>query len=416
MKVSQYSPKDMPKYVLPMLYAYLFIYYVRPQDNVPGLSIFNVIHWVGILFLVVTVYGFSRFKSEFLKVPVALVFWLGVWFAVSGIGAYAQVSFKISLKWMLWLFPQCVAIYAVFSTHDNVKKLIKLWCVIYLFLGLTTLKNAPRGAGDFTWDPNDAALALSMGLPFAVYAMQLKELGKPKLYLFICVVIVAGVVMTESRGGFLGLVAVVLTIWWLSKNRMKYAFYSILFAAVAGIFILQFLPSDYISQVKSIDNPKDLTRVERIHTWEISWIMFKHHPFWGVGAGNFIFEDGKYERETSWWTGNEKSLAGRVAHSLYFQVLPELGIFGFLMYCYAIVYAPLKLLRLRKCFENDENERVYYLLCNILVASMAGYAIAGAFIAVAYYPHVPMWITMYAMVTKRAKELNALSLHRPLKS
>ncbi len=394
------AAKEYPKYVVTLMYAYLFCYYVRPQDNIPGMGI---VPWVGVLFLIVTIYGFFNFKISLLKTPVGLIFWLGVMFGLVGIGAISPASFKLAIKWMFQTFPQCVMLYLVFKSGSQIKGLFHWWCVIYFFMAIITIKNAPRGPGDFTNDPNDAALALSMGLPFVFYAAQQLDLSKKLKYFYYLTVILilVGIIFTTSRGGFLGLLAAILVIWWLSKSRVKIALYSFLIAMTAGILVMGVLPSGYIDEVNSISDPNDETRIERFRTWEMGWIMFKDKPLVGIGAGNFMYTTANYQRKTSWWTRNEKSLVGRSAHSLYFQILPELGLIGIMFYAYAMIYAPLKLYVLRKKTTGvDEQDELVRLLSNSLIAAMAAYAVSGAFISVAYYPHIPIWITMYAIIIR----------------
>lgn len=391
----------VPKFMVVLAYAYLFTYYTRLQDNVPGLA---SLPWVGLLFLVFTVLGFFQIFTSGQKLfskPVGLVFWLGILFAISGIGAVSVVSYKMSLEWIFETFPQCVALVIVFSSLPMLKKLHNFWCVVYFFVALFTIKNAPLGPGDFTGDPNDACLALGMGIPFVYYALFQADLKKSRRLFYYCVLVLlfVAIVATNSRGGFLGMVAGLLSIWWMTKNRVKIIMYSALVLILAGGLLLSIVPEGYIKDIESINDTEDDTRVERLRTWEIAWEMFKANPIVGVGSGNFPNTVGLYQHKTSWWTGAEKSLNGRVTHSLHFQILSELGTIGMLIYLYAMCYVPLKLLRVQKKFDPEDPEQLQVkLFCQALIASMAVFVTAGAFISVAYYPHIPIWLAMYTIV------------------
>ena len=87
----------IPKFAVFFAYAYLFIYYTRPQDNVPGL---DLIPWVGAFFLLMTIWGWSRVRFEYFSSPFGLVFWLGIAFVLSGIGAISVISYKMGFKWI----------------------------------------------------------------------------------------------------------------------------------------------------------------------------------------------------------------------------------------------------------------------------------------------------------------------------
>jgi len=407
LKILEVEQKQVPKYAVFMAFAFLFTYYTRLQDNIPGL---NAVPWVGVLSLTFALWGITQIltvKGRFFSTPVALIFWLGVLFGISGIGAVSTVAYQLSLEWIFELFPQCVALVIIFSALKQIRALHNLWCLIYLVVALFTIKNAPSGPGDFLRDANDVSLGLGMGIPFVYYALfQPNFTTKRRLfYLAVLLLIFICIILASSRGGFLGVVAGLLAIWWMSRNRIKIMMFGIIGIFVAGSVLISVIPENYVDDMQSINDKSDNTRNERFRSWEIGWEMFKANPFLGVGAGNFPNTVHLYQHKTSWWTGNEKSLSGRVSHSLYFQILPELGLVGILIFGYIIFYLPLKLLKLCKRLDMTEPCQLQIkLLCQALIASMAVYAIAGAFISVAYYPHIPIWLFMYTVVVRVAAD------------
>lgn len=407
MKVVDKDQKYIPKYAVFLAYAYLFVYYTRIQDNIPGLA---AVPWVGGLFLLVTVWGglqlFMQKENYFAK-PIKLVFWLGVLFAITGIGAISVASYQLSIKWIFMAFPQCVALVIVFSSITGLKKLHHFWVVIYCVMTLFTIKNAPLGPGDFTNDPNDAALALGMGIPFAFYALYQPSLANKRRFFYYAVLVLlfVGIVATSSRGGFLGMVGGLLAIWWMGRNRFKVAMFGLLAMISAGGIFLSIIPESYVQDMQSISDTDDSTRVERLRTWGIGWEMFKANPLLGIGAGNFSNTSHLYQHKTSWWTGREKSLSGRSSHSLYFQIIPELGIVGTSIYLFIMCILPLRLLRIVKRLDTSDVKQLQLkLFSQALIASMAVYAIAGAFISVAYYPHIPIWLAMYTIIMHVTKD------------
>ena len=276
-------------------------------------------------------------------------------------------------------------------------------------MALITIINGGTGPGDFTSDENNAALALTMGIPLAFYSIWYSTLTKKQEYFrwVVVVLLLAATVATGSRGGFLGLVAALGLIWWFSKNRLKVAAWGATVAIVGGGFVISLLPSVYVADLRSITDTQDSTRVERLNTWEVAWIMYKDNPVLGVGAGNFYYNAGKYQRQASWWTEGQKSLQGRVTHSIYFQVLSELGSIGALIYMYIMFVLTSKLYRLRNRSRHDtEDDRFLELLCQTLIVSMGTFAVSGAFLSAAYYPHIPIWITMYAIVMRFGSSLS----------
>ena len=71
---------------------------------------------------------------------------------------------------------------------------------------------------------------------------------------------------------------------------------------------------------------------------EIRLVLFFDNPVMGVGQGNYPWHVGEIEEEmgVQWQT---RSLSGRAAHSLYFTLLPELGLIGTLIYFLIVVFS-----------------------------------------------------------------------------
>jgi len=386
------------------MYAALVFDYVRPQEYIPGLGAIPI---AGASIYGFGVWGIFHLRKEVFQSPVVVVLAFGIIAGVSGIGAINVGAYKLSVSYILQVFPACAAIYVLVDTTDRLRELLKLWAAIYFAIAVITIANGGLGPGDFVRDPNDTSLALSMGLPYLVYLAGFSNVSirnRRQLWVVASILVIA-IIATRSRGGFVGLAGVSLGLWWLSQRRVKLAVIAISTFAVLGGAVLSFLPDGYTDELASIGDAQDDTRVERIRTWEIAWVTYKHNPVIGVGAGNFMYNAGDYQRMTSWWTGYEKSLHGRVTHSAYFQILSELGTVGVLVFGYVMFVMPLKLYRRRnELLKAQLNETRDFLHFQILMISMGAFLLSGAFISVAYYPHLPIWITMYAIILREARE------------
>jgi O-antigen ligase len=127
--------------------------------------------------------------------------------------------------------------------------------------------------------------------------------------------------------------------------------------------------------------------------------MFLDNPILGVGQGNFPYVFGKYELEV---TGSDesfhgRSVAGRQAHSIYFTMLPELGIIGTGIFIGMIIYIfkDLKTIRFRSSQQNKGSSPILnnnYFLALGLEGALVAYLASGAFISILYYPN--LWILM----------------------
>ena len=192
--------------------------------------------------------------------------------------------------------------------------------------------------------------------------------------------------------------AVFAFLWLFSKQKAMSAI-GIGFVAV----VVAFFGSDaYFNRMKSItDYQSDESAESRIMAWKAGVRMAVENPVLGVGTGHFASAfGGKYraeERGTNRWM---------TAHSMYFLVLGELGLPG-IVTLFALVLGGIRatlavrrrVLRSAKDPPSDEvlsTSRLLYLLA----ASAVGFAVAGAFLSVAYYPHI--FILTGMMLSARA--------------
>jgi O-antigen ligase len=115
----------------------------------------------------------------------------------------------------------------------------------------------------------------------------------------------------------------------------------------------------------------------------------------GVGQGNYPWHVGKTEEEmgVQW---QKRSLAGRAAHSLYFTLLPELGLVGTILFALMIAFSMKDLFYIRKLLKThkdlyplEESRRIYYLAL-ALEGGLVGFLASSVFISTLYYPN--FWI------------------------
>jgi Na+/proline symporter len=81
-----------------------------------------------------------------------------------------------------------------------------------------------------------------------------------------------------------------------------------------------------------------------------------------------------------------RNRAGRQAHSLYFTLIPELGLLGIFVFLSFITLFYKNLFKIRTKFKNDSENSDYFGLANALIVGMSGFLISGVFISVLYYP------------------------------
>src|ERR1044072_8351783 len=216
------------------LFLFTLLLYVGPQEMFPQL--FGRFPWVKIVAIAPLLSYFfaklsagerlTRWSLELTIILVSAA--LGLIF--TPIAAAPQDSLNVLLDVFLKVVIIFLLMINLLDTPGRLRSIIKLSVIcgtalagFALFSYVTgnfmvqdkkvTNRVAGIVAGMFG-NPNDLALSLDLLLPLAV-ALALNSRGNKRIVYSACVVLLAvGVVVTFSRGGFLGLVALALVLLW----------------------------------------------------------------------------------------------------------------------------------------------------------------------------------------------------------
>jgi len=388
-------PKKESLIPLFLLLIYLALEYGRPQDLLPFL---RVLHLPAITIVLLALYSiiFGKFRLKD-KQTTLFLFLLGL-MVIHG-------PIAVNNYWALMIFIAMVMNFIVFLSliHyvDNPEKynrLVKLWLGIHLFLAIVGIVKKGAGVGGFLADENDYCMTINMVIPFSFFLFMYSSGKKRIYYLLLTCLFLFVIMLTGSRGGFVGLIATSIYCWLRTKRKVLTVF---IFGILAAFAVLA-APQNYWNRIHSITEEGSSTGSgeERVYTWKIGWHMFLNNPVMGVGQGNFPWVFKKYELMV---TGSDepfwgRSVAGRAAHSLYFTLLPELGILGTCIFVGMIAYTFKDLKAIKARLSNQKNS-VANLVSNkyipyvfALEGALISYLVSGSFISVLYYPN--LWILM----------------------
>jgi O-antigen ligase len=233
---------------------------------------------------------------------------------------------------------------------------------------------------------NELALHLVTVTPLAfMLGLENKNPLRKIVFWGITLLMITAVIMTFSRGGFLGLIAVVLVLVRKFGRRNKSMALAGLVLGV--IFFLAVAPGAYSGRLATIfDSAADVTGSSSQRTEVLKrsiWVTLRY-PLFGVGLGNF----------------HHKSAQELGTHNAYTQVSSEMGIAAMVCYLIFLVH-PLRKLRMieREMFERNETSRFYYFAVGIQ-ASLIGYMVASFFAAVAYQWYI-YYLVAYAITLRR---------------
>jgi O-antigen ligase len=174
-------------------------------------------------------------------------------------------------------------------------------------------------------NPNDLAYSLVVLLPLAAFlATGLRPM--PRLALLgISLVYIAAIFVTFSRGGALGLVAVIGLCAWRKKSVVFQGLTALLLMAgliLAGRFWTR---GEDFSHLNG-----DVSFQQRLATSQAGLAMFADHPLLGVGLGCSVIAWPLYAPEDLY------TRTALVTHNTFIQPLAETGIAGFLPFIFFI--------------------------------------------------------------------------------
>jgi putative inorganic carbon (HCO3(-)) transporter len=233
---------------------------------------------------------------------------------------------------------------------------------------------------------NELALHLVTMIPIAfVMAFETKNALRRILFWGITLLMIAAVIITFSRGGFIALIAMSLVLVRKIGRRNKSTAIGALVLGV--IFFIAIAPGAYSGRLATIFNSAaDVTgsSSQRTEILKRSILVALRYPLFGVGLGNFHH---KSEQELG-------------THNAYTQVAAEAGIAAMVFYIIFIVH-PLRKLRMieRELFERGESSRFYYLAIG-LQTSLVAYMVSSFFAAVAYQWYI-YYLVAYAIALRR---------------
>jgi len=389
-----------------ILAAYLIIEYVRPQYFIPALGAFRPGLIIGTVLIVFSLTrGIDTIRSNrVVQLLIAFTVLVIVWVPFATNNFFA---FNVARGMALHTFASVIPLITLIKNRRLLELLMSFWVGVIVYIAVFSMTHLGTGPGSFVADENDVALFLVTGLPFAYYAAQRNSLSKiQKLCMYAaCAIIVLGIVATNSRGGFVGLAAVVAGLIWFSSYRIR----SVLVILTLALCTIPFVPDTYVDEIRSISNTQDGSRLDRYHTWQMAWLMFKDNPVLGVGPGNYPWRVHDYERQTP--VEDLLSLrghGGRAAHSLYLTLLPELGLVGTLFFV-SIVF-----LIISKCRKigKESSDQFLQLQSRAVLVGTGGFLVCGVFLSVLYYPQIWFLAALATILLNQSIDARVRNGHR----
>ena len=294
------------------------------------------------------------------------------------------------------------AIAGIVKTKNHVDSVLY---AIFISLGfhgvLGGAKFLATGGSHKVWGPGDSiigdnnhfALAMTALLPIVFYLYKQSDRRAVRLALIgSSILVMASIMGTSSRGGLIGIAALGGYALLRTRKKLKYllAIIPLVAAAVA------FAPASWTSRMDTIAGAdEDSSFMLRVIAWKQSAMIALDHPI--LGGGFHAVQDRKVWADYAFkfdsalrfiQTPPINPSVPRAAHSIYFQVLGDMGFLGLMIFIAILVSS----WRNSSAVIRNARNRPEWLwasdLATALQYSLVAYIISGAALGMAYFDYI----------------------------
>lgn len=236
-------------------------------------------------------------------------------------------------------------------------------------------------------NPNDLAGLTLLPLALAIALFRDVDAWVRRGALVSIVVLAVVILMTQSRGGFLGLALMALLVWQTQRRKLR-AFLGVLVLGAAAAAIA---PAGVWERVSGLSegSEADSSSRQRWEIWQIAREISSDNRLYGVGLG-------AYSRAHGWhaFTNPQFELArgSRDAHSTYLSVLAETGWPGLILFLTMIGISLKQAFSARRRLARSPVESA---TVTVIAVALVGFMAAGIF---ATYTHLSFLYLHVALI------------------
>jgi O-antigen ligase len=207
-------------------------------------------------------------------------------------------------------------------------------------------------------------------------------------------VMLAAIVFTKSRSGFLGLIAMGAVVLFYTVRVKPGIVFAVMLAGAMAVPALPETFWDRMDSIMNADEDQTGSRAARLRLFDQGVQVFLDNPVTGIGAGQFqnYVAPGIVEK----W---------RVTHNVWLQVASELGMFGVMVFGFLVIrgyrsnFAARRLMRTRRRLNDrrmrtaeaepemelsDGDRTILDMNAKGMLAAMVGWTVCSLFASVAF--------------------------------
>jgi O-antigen ligase len=222
------------------------------------------------------------------------------------------------------------------------------------------------------------------------------------------------ILMTQSRGVFLGLLVFIAIAFLGQRKRLRLA----LRIAVVAAILASVAPSSVWTRLQTLRSATDTSTLDKVdgeggsarqryEIWRVAFKIIGDHPILGVGIGAYKPTHEQYAMDGEF---NPTAQGARDTHSLYFNVLAETGFPGLLLYLTMVGVVLLAAERARRRCKHVFETGAKQLL--MLEAGLLSFLVASIFGSLPYLPHFLLHLVLiYAVATLSSRQAGKLATY-----
>lgn len=270
-------------------------------------------------------------------------------------------------------------------------------------------------------DNNHFGVAIVMALPILLYLFQYSKMRIVRLgFLAALGTTALAVVGSNSRGAFLAMASFGAVLVVTSRRK-------VLASVLVGIgvaLVLAFSPARWFERIETIGSAgEDASFLGRVEAWNISTAVAMQNPVFGTGfhGGQSLPVWHGVRPSSGWFSAIAPPVqrdAPRAAHSIYFEVMADLGFVGLFLFLALLFNAFRTAWEVRR-LANARGASMLWArdMADALGLSCMVYAVGGAGVSLAYFEMFYVVIVLLEVlrqcVLKELKQPAALPLAGP---
>jgi O-antigen ligase len=317
---------------------------------------------------------------------VAFVAWSAIsvaWAESSGTATSSTSRFLLDVL----LFP---IVFGAIRRRDQFRWIVAafvLGAVMSAMVGLLQSGGSRLAGGIGDPDTEAALLAAALMLDVGLIATLRSGSAARSLAVIGALIMVAGLLDTGSRGGFVALAAVLIAaVLFGGRWRGRAAGLMLIVAVVVPVYLFAFATSAAVQHLGSSSS------TGRTDLWKVGVKMWEANPIVGVGSGNFETASIHYVQQAGPITRADLIVdTPHVAHNTYLEILDELGVPGFLMFLVIVIASLAAAMRAARVFER-RGDTAFELMARALALALIALLTADFFIS-NEYEHL-LWLLL----------------------